>query len=109
LHRSTTRRILRSQHYFQHLRCRRARAQLSPYTTLFRSYGRALAEVFAGFDETPLAAASIAQVHLARLPGGAEEPREVHLRDGGGDRKSTRLNSSHVAISYAVFCSRRKS
>src|SRR5207253_9390908 len=27
---------------------------------------------------------------------------------GGGDRKSTRLNSSHVAISYAVFCLKKK-
>src|SRR5205085_6640455 len=46
-----------------------------------RAYGRALAEVFAGFDETPLAAASIAQVHLARLPGGAEVVVKV-LRPG---------------------------
>src|SRR5690625_5445316 len=30
------------------------------------------------------------------------------LRSGNGDRKSTRLNSSHVAISYAVFCSKKK-
>src|SRR5690625_6693092 len=32
--------------------------------------------------------------------------RPAHL--GGGDRKSTRLNSSHVAISYAVFCLKKK-
>jgi ubiquinone biosynthesis protein len=37
-----------------------------------RAYGRPLGEVFASFDETALAAASIAQVHLARLPGGQE-------------------------------------
>src|SRR5437868_14573204 len=30
------------------------------------------------------------------------------LRPGGGDRKSTRLNSSHVSISYAVFCLKKK-
>jgi ubiquinone biosynthesis protein len=36
------------------------------------SYGRPIAAVFAAFDETPLAAASIAQVHLARLPDGRE-------------------------------------
>jgi len=37
-----------------------------------RAYGRPLAEVFAGFEEAPLAAASIAQVHAARLPTGQE-------------------------------------
>jgi len=37
-----------------------------------RSYGRPLTAAFASFDETPLAAASIAQVHAARLPGGQE-------------------------------------
>src|SRR5699024_12612210 len=33
---------------------------------------------------------------------------DVGLRWGGGDRKSTRLNSSHVSISYAVFCLKKK-
>ena len=45
------------------------------------SYGRPLAQVFASFDETPLAAASIAQVHPARLPNGAEVVVKV-LRPG---------------------------
>jgi ubiquinone biosynthesis protein len=45
------------------------------------SYGRPVTEVFADFDETPLAAASIAQVHPARLPGGAEIVVKV-LRPG---------------------------
>ncbi|WP_428100453.1 ubiquinone biosynthesis regulatory protein kinase UbiB [Candidatus Rariloculus sp.] len=40
--------------------------------TLESAFGRKLDEVFAEFDETPLAAASIAQVHAARLPGGQE-------------------------------------
>src|SRR2546429_7859581 len=38
-------------------------------------------------------------------PGAAEELRVVHLE---GDRKSTRLNSSHGYISYAVFCLKKK-
>jgi ubiquinone biosynthesis protein len=45
------------------------------------SYGRPVAAVFAAFDETPLAAASIAQVHTARLPGGEEVVVKV-LRPG---------------------------
>ncbi len=48
---------------------------------LERSYGRPLAQVFAEFEETPLAAASIAQVHAARLPGGEEVVVKV-LRPG---------------------------
>jgi ubiquinone biosynthesis protein len=46
-----------------------------------QSYGRSVTEVFAQFDETPLAAASIAQVHAARLPGGEEVVVKV-LRPG---------------------------
>src|SRR5690242_8734778 len=38
------------------------------------------------------------------LPGGAPDAIESGVLDGVGDRKSTRLNSSHMSISYAVFC-----
>src|SRR5690625_5328643 len=38
----------------------------------------------------------------------AAEPARTRLRRAGADRKSTRLNSSHVAISYAVFCLKKK-
>src|SRR5439155_26841582 len=46
-------------------------------------------------------------------PGGRTRPRTLELsssssRGDRGDRKSTRLNSSHVAISYAVFCLKKK-
>src|SRR5690625_4383692 len=40
--------------------------------------------------------------HQLRLVGALDQVQEVALKNG--DRKSTRLNSSHVAISYAVFC-----
>src|SRR6266496_6016724 len=57
------------------------RSTLFPYTTLFRSHG-------AGFGRY----------------------RQTELQDhhAPGDRKSTRLNSSHVEISYAVFCLKKK-
>src|SRR5690349_22001419 len=82
---------------------------LFPYTTLFRSPGAALE----GARERP--------AHLARrgrhpaaqapgrgleLPAGPRPPREPARATG--DRKSTRLNSSHVEISYAVFCLKKK-
>src|SRR3989442_6142143 len=64
------------------------RSTLFPYTTLFRSQPRPLGRarhLLAHAQVSPIAAA------LARL-----------------DRKSTRLNSSHVRISYAVFCLKKK-
>src|SRR3712207_8832455 len=69
------------------------RSTLFPYTTLFRSIRLCR--------------------HLMLAPDGAEQrsgQRAVRLRDGrrGVDRKSTRLNSSHANISYAVFCLKKK-
>src|SRR3989337_4078534 len=57
------------------------RSTLFPYTTLFRS-----------------GAARVEELHAS--PGGCH--------GGRGDRKSTRLNSSHGSISYAVFCLKKK-
>src|SRR5205085_7365462 len=62
------------------------RSTLFPYTTLFRSEG-------AGEER------------------GQEDPAATTRHEhacGGGDRKSTRLNSSHSQISYAVFCLKKK-
>src|SRR2546426_1666126 len=77
------------------------RSTLFPYTTLFRSSheGR---HVFRR-----------AQPRSAhRAPGGVDECRrgvvEPAPRVRGADRKSTRLNSSHLVISYAVFCLKKK-
>src|SRR5690242_21445283 len=39
---------------------------------------------------------------------GDTAPAEIAVRDRGEDRKSTRLNSSHMSISYAVFCLKKK-
>src|SRR6266496_5552973 len=65
------------------------RSTLFPYTTLFRSrrHGRATSRA------------------ARRVRISARDPRRQHDRR---DRKSTRLNSSHVEISYAVFCLKKK-
>src|SRR5256885_6943323 len=77
------------------------RSTLFPYTTLFRSV-----------DEL-----TVRTVRLeAPIDWQADSPRRgrppkwlVRLRKAGGpDRKSTRLNSSHLVISYAVFCLKKK-
>src|SRR6266481_8437182 len=68
------------------------RSTLFPYTTLFRSAP----------DARP--AADRHQRRCRRDPG-APHPRSA---PSGGDRKSTRLNSSHSSISYAVFCLKKK-
>src|SRR5438552_14903724 len=65
------------------MRRRPTRSTLFPYTTLFRS--------------------------IQEICGCRELARRCRQRDRtGGDRKSTRLNSSHQIISYAVFCLKKK-
>src|SRR2546429_7331636 len=75
-------------YFFFFLMIRRPpRSTLFPYTTLFRSEAADLGD---------------GDVDLHVLVGRVED------RDDGGDRKSTRLNSSHGYISYAVFCLKKK-
>src|SRR5438034_8894850 len=71
-------------------------ATLFPYTTLFRSDSAVAAAVSGGSDSVALAHA------LSQLAG------DGGCRFAGIDRKSTRLNSSHTVISYAVFCLKKK-
>src|SRR5690242_20835183 len=86
------------------------RSTLFPYTTLFRSDRRARAHGAPLLDERAAARAACAargQAHDAELTGnrrGARVGRPAEVRD----RKSTRLNSSHMSISYAVFCLKKK-
>src|SRR5690242_21603815 len=92
------------------------RAPLFPYTTLFRSQrgrgDRGLAADRAGerVAHHPAAGRDEDQEEGAERLG--EEPRGLAhvdaLGGGRGDRKSTRLNSSHMSISYAVFCLKKK-
>src|SRR5256885_2795660 len=73
------------------------RSTLFPYTTLFRSV-----------RDRGVAANVSEPVHPLGIRG---DPRERRLTFGErrqGDRKSTRLNSSHLVISYAVFCFKKK-
>src|SRR2546429_1437878 len=84
------------------------RSTLFPYTTLFRSQDQARVAAF-GIPLPALAAA----IHLVLPPpdgrvfAGADAAPEI-LRLLPRDRKSTRLNSSHGYISYAVFCLKKK-
>src|SRR2546430_8172103 len=79
------------------------RSTLFPYTTLFRSRG--------ADGDGKRGAAAACRLGLARDAArhgrtGSEQHRVVVFRQG--DRKSTRLNSSHSQISYAVFCLKKK-
>src|SRR3989442_11157073 len=83
------------------------RSTLFPYTTLFRSvlgflpgYARERG-IVSGEQFFLLAAAR-------RLPLGFHIPTSGNVEAKREDRKSTRLNSSHVRISYAVFCLKKK-
>src|SRR2546426_4887130 len=74
------------------------RSTLFPYTTLFRSAPDGTSLALVGFDEGEKAADRYA-VNMYTTATGRELRR---------DRKSTRLNSSHLVISYAVFCLKKK-
>src|SRR5256885_3076387 len=71
------------------------RSTLFPYTTLFRSQRRGAFDLLPG-----------RQAH--RRSGGALHGGDQADREDAEDRKSTRLNSSHLVISYAVFCLKKK-
>src|SRR5438876_2650742 len=89
-------------HYLFFLMIRRPpRSTLFPYTTLFRS------------QSAPGFAAGAQTRHKSGRPIGAARWARPHSSIGrgppdGSDRKSTRLNSSHPSISYAVFCLKKK-
>src|SRR3712207_7459162 len=73
------------------------RSTLFPYTTLFRSVGKRNAAALRGFLN-----GNAASMPRTMLRYASEKFREDE------DRKSTRLNSSHANISYAVFCLKKK-
>src|SRR3712207_7210069 len=83
------------------------RSTLFPYTTLFRS----LVRVAAGRRAVAAPADRDARL-AAQLEGerdaGDHRQHCGQVADTGQDRKSTRLNSSHANISYAVFCLKKK-
>src|SRR3712207_8245918 len=78
------------------------RSTLFPYTTLFRSDGerRDLQPIIVGHRPS---AARVERVSFLGLQCGVESEAEKG-NSFDADRKSTRLNSSHANISYAVFC-----
>src|SRR5205814_4865010 len=104
--------------YFVLIFPRPPRSTLFPYTTLFRSPGEHVRPIL-DHQRRRLARANPQPV-LDLVLGIQREPIECvraereevrAIRDGrerGGDRKSTRLNSSHLGISYAVFCLKKK-
>src|SRR5205085_5797365 len=96
------------------------RPTLFPYTTLFRSLVVGdEGEAKAGDGSRPVSGSAGRPGQCEQLPrglrrvrrradggddGDTADPRGEDLGSIGGDRKSTRLNSSHSQISYAVFC-----
>src|SRR5438034_6566683 len=87
------------------------RSTLFPYTTLFRSGDEGPWEVETDFVIPQIG--FVSDMTLGRLAGvQLNGEREVPTYDPnpiwGIDRKSTRLNSSHTVISYAVFCLKKK-
>src|SRR5688572_32435358 len=82
------------------------RSTLFPYTTLFRSRPQLIARY-----KEPLAAQFSQRSEVIGRPGTprrAGAPARATALSDWIDRKSTRLNSSHSQISYAVFCLKKK-
>src|SRR5262245_64548373 len=90
---------------------RRPISTIFPYTTLFRSgFERALSLNFKGTRGSCLLYKALCQSTL-RLDEEAQKTFKAYAVERTApqrDRKSTRLNSSHLGISYAVFCLKKK-
>src|SRR3712207_8155269 len=92
------------------------RSTLFPYTTLFRSFVRQLAEEIPFYEQRHLIPPGLTGWAQIKYPYGAsvEDARQklqydlYYIKNQSLDRKSTRLNSSHANISYAVFCLKKK-
>src|SRR3712207_7068816 len=88
------------------------RSTLFPYTTLFRSAGPVLLdrgqEHAARGDEDGEHRQQRAALAVGVGPSAEQRPGDGRGDGPGRDRKSTRLNSSHANISYAVFCLKKK-
>src|SRR3712207_7673937 len=90
------------------------RSTLFPYTTLFRSTLRGGGLFVVNARTTPMSIVGEYDKATVRGNGcgGIEAGGHMYINSGGSpvnvDRKSTRLNSSHANISYAVFCLKKK-
>src|SRR2546430_10731380 len=92
------------------------RSTLFPYTTLFRSRPARGGDIrYRGESLLAIPASKRAELGIALVPEGRELWPQLTVRENlelgaysKGDRKSTRLNSSHSQISYAVFCLKKK-
>src|SRR4051794_41616612 len=82
------------------------RSTLFPYTTLFRSENITLRGLYMGLSKAEIAKRTASIVEFTELGEFLSFP--VRTYSAGIDRKSTRLNSSHPSISYAVFCLKKK-
>src|SRR5205814_8647937 len=98
---TTTRALNNPSYYlFFYLIPRPPRSTLFPYTTLFRSYGVASPDyLFADIAQKLGISAGALRMRIQNFDG---------TLSNASDRKSTRLNSSHLGISYAVFCLKKK-
>src|SRR3712207_7756061 len=89
------------------------RSTLFPYTTLFRSgrtiklrvESRAIGAASREPGKCPDRVGFVRSLRVRTQPAAEESAAKQH---GRPDRKSTRLNSSHANISYAVFCLKKK-
>src|SRR5256885_12186221 len=81
------------------------RSTLFPYTTLFRSQGRRWHDGSVRSPGTRVVGRRTDGLRRRALHGAQTRAPQLRRRQ---DRKSTRLNSSHLVISYAVFCLKKK-
>src|SRR5688500_19617999 len=96
-----------------------SRSTLFPYPTLFRSIGSAAPVVVQSMTNTDTADAAGTAEQVAALARAGSQLVRITVNNEAAaaavpeigqrlDRKSTRLNSSHLVISYAVFCLKKK-